>query len=241
MAEGFDGGAAAAGSPAKKDELRCFVVGPIQTNCYAYVSGGACLVVDPGDSGDAVAERLGDVRVDYIAATHGHGDHVGGVAALKAATRAPFLISAADAEMATHAGEVSELGIAYDDDAPLPDRELTEGDVIHVGTATFTVMETPGASCFLAAGAPRAWRSWGTRCSPAATVAPTLPAVTSPPSAARSPVWRARSRPRRSSSAATVPRPRWPASSSRTPSCAKRFSTFSEPPSGHPFRRSSPR
>ena len=146
MAEGFDGGAAAsaAGSPAKKDELRCFVVSPIQTNCYAYVSGGACLVVDPGDSGAAVAECLGDVRVDYIAATHGHGDHVGGVAALKAATGAPFLISAADAEMATHAGEVSELGIAYDDDAPLPDRELAEGDVIHVGTATFTVMETPG-------------------------------------------------------------------------------------------------
>ena len=144
MAEGFDGGAAAAGSPAKKDELRCFVVGPIQTNCYAYVSGGACLVVDPGDSGAAIAERLGDVRVDYIAATHGHGDHVGGVAALKAATGAPFLISAADAELATHAGEVSELGIAYDDDAPLPDRELTEGDVIRVGTATFTVIETPG-------------------------------------------------------------------------------------------------
>ena len=43
-----------------------------------------------------------------------------------------------------HAGEPSELGIAYDDDAPAPDRELSEGDVISVGTATFTVLETPG-------------------------------------------------------------------------------------------------
>ena len=41
---------------AKKDEIRCFVVGPIQTNCYAYISEGACMVVDPGDSGAAVAE-----------------------------------------------------------------------------------------------------------------------------------------------------------------------------------------
>lgn len=127
-----------------RDELRGFVVGPIQTNCYAYVSGGACLVVDPGDSGAAVAEHLGDVRVDWIVATHGHGDHVGGVLALKRATGAAYAIHAADAERATHAGEPSELGRAYDDNAPLPDRTLAEGDVIRLGTATFTVMETPG-------------------------------------------------------------------------------------------------
>lgn len=129
---------------AKTDEIRNFVVGPIQTNCYAYVSGGACMVVDPGAAGAAVAEHLADVRVECVVATHGHGDHVGGVAALVAATGAPFCINAADAERAMHAGEPSELGIAYDDDAPAPDRELSEGDVISVGTATFTVVETPG-------------------------------------------------------------------------------------------------
>ena len=128
----------------EKDELRQFIVGPIQTNCYAYVSDGSCMVVDPGDSGAQVAEALSDVRVDYVVATHGHGDHVGGVAALLAATGAPFLIHPADAELATHAGEVSEIGIAYDDNAPLPDRELCEGDVLHVGTATFTVICAPG-------------------------------------------------------------------------------------------------
>lgn len=129
---------------AKTDEIRNFVVGPIQTNCYAYVSGGACMVVDPGAAGSAVAEHLADVRVECVVATHGYGDHVGGVAALVAATRAPFCINAADAERAMHAGEPSELGIAYDDDAPAPDHELSEGDVISVGTATFTVVETPG-------------------------------------------------------------------------------------------------
>lgn len=141
---------------ATSDELRQFVVGPIQTNCYAYVSQGACIVFDPGDSGAAVAEQLADVRVDYIVATHGHGDHVGGAAALKAATGAPWCIHAVDAEQATHAGEPSELGISYDDNAPLPDRTLAEGDVLRVGTATFTVMETPGHTpggiCLLGGG-----------------------------------------------------------------------------------------
>ena len=39
---------------------------------------------------------------------------------------------------------MSEVGRSYDDNAPDPDRTLAEGDVLTVGTATFTVMETPG-------------------------------------------------------------------------------------------------
>lgn len=128
----------------KRDELRQFTVTPLQTNCYAYVSAGECLVVDPGGSGAAVAEHLDDVRVTCVAATHGHGDHVGGVAALCRATGAPFAIHAADAELARHAGEMSEVGRSYDENAPAADLLLAEGDVIEVGTATFTVMETPG-------------------------------------------------------------------------------------------------
>lgn len=128
----------------RRDELRQFTVTPLQTNCYAYVNAGECLVVDPGGSGAAVAEHLDDVRVTCVAATHGHGDHVGGVAALCRATGAPFAIHAADAELARHAGEMSEVGRSYDENAPAADRLLAEGDVIEVGTATFTVMETPG-------------------------------------------------------------------------------------------------
>lgn len=129
---------------AKADEIRCFRVGPLQTNCYAYVSEGTCMVVDPGGQGADVASALADVRVESIVATHGHGDHVGGVAALKSACGAPFLIHHADAEQATRAGEMSEIGIAYDDGAPLPDREVADGDMIGVGTATFEVIDAPG-------------------------------------------------------------------------------------------------
>lgn len=128
----------------KNDELRRYVVTPLQTNCLAYVSDGECLVVDPGGSGDQMATVLDDVRVTCVAATHGHGDHVGGVAALTRATGAPFAIHAADVELARHAGEMSEVGRSYDENAPDPDRTLAEGDVLRVGTATFTVMETPG-------------------------------------------------------------------------------------------------
>ena len=128
------------------DVVHVFVVGPIQTNCYAYVSAGEALVVDPGAVGARIATALAGEKVVCVAATHGHGDHVGGVAALVSATGAPFAISAADAEMAKHAGDpaYSGSGIAYDDDAPEPSRLLAEGNVLAVGTARFRVMETPG-------------------------------------------------------------------------------------------------
>lgn len=128
-----------------RDQIAMFVVGPIETNCYAYISQGECMVVDAGDSGRAIYEHLPeDVRVKYIVATHGHGDHVGGVKALKEATGATFAMSPRDAEMASHAGEKNELGLSYDDDAPAPDLELGEGDTLEVGTASFRVIEAPG-------------------------------------------------------------------------------------------------
>ena len=126
------------------DVVRVFVVGPIQTNCYAYVSAGEALVVDPGAAGARVAAALAGEKVVCVAATHGHGDHVGGVKALREATGAKYAISALDAELAKHAGEKSELGRSYDDNAPEPDLTLSEGDVLKVGTAEFRVLEAPG-------------------------------------------------------------------------------------------------
>ena len=140
-----EGGCCGGGGCHGGDQVGIFVVGPIETNCYVYISEGECLIVDPGNSGRQIFEHLPEgVRVKYIVATHGHGDHVGGVKALREATGATYAIHAADAELARHAGEPSEQGRSYDDNAPEPDLTLAEGDVLEVGTAKFTVMEAPG-------------------------------------------------------------------------------------------------
>ena len=76
-------------SKAPEDRIIRFVVGPVQSNCYLYISEGECMIVDPGASGEAIVERVPeDATVKMIVATHGHGDHVGGVAAAKRATGA---------------------------------------------------------------------------------------------------------------------------------------------------------
>ena len=130
------------------DEIRQFVVGPLETNCYAYVSEGKCLVVDPGASGAAIAERLKDVEVVLVLATHRHHDHVCGVRALVEACGAPWAIGAIDAEGATHAIEFSSHYIdsssSEESDPPAPDQLLHEGDILELGTARFKVLDAPG-------------------------------------------------------------------------------------------------
>ena len=131
-----------------KDGIRQFVVGHLSTNCYALVSDEECLVVDPGAEGARIAAALSDVKVTQIVATHGHHDHVGGVRALKEATGASFAVSVGDAERAQHALELSshvfDVSQAEVEDAPAPDRQLSEGDVLRVGSAELRVLEAPG-------------------------------------------------------------------------------------------------
>lgn len=133
-----------------KTQIRCFVVGNIQTNCYALISEGECVVIDPGASGEEIARELGDVLVREVVATHGHHDHVCGVAALLRSIepRPAFCIGHADAkrcvkalEMSSHFFDVSEFGL---EDPPAPDRLLHEGDEVVVGKERLRVIEAPG-------------------------------------------------------------------------------------------------
>lgn len=141
-----DGVATGSKATTKPLELRCFVVGPISTNCYALVSGKRAMVVDPGAEGARVAAALAadGVCVELVAATHGHADHVGGVAALVEATGARYAIASEDDDLARHARRAHALGIEYDADAPAPNLELVDGGEVGVGEARFRVIAVPG-------------------------------------------------------------------------------------------------
>jgi hydroxyacylglutathione hydrolase len=74
-------------------DVRMFTVGPVAENCFvARVDGSdRALVVDPGDEADrilAAVDELG-VTVDAILVTHCHFDHIGAVAPVAEATKAP--------------------------------------------------------------------------------------------------------------------------------------------------------
>ena len=117
--------------------IHCVANGPIQTNTYFAVSEGEAVVVDPAWDGEKLAEVLAErcpgVHVAAIICTHGHADHIGGVAGLQRALGdgVPFLISRGDAPIMAPAIESMRDMWGFDHEVPpAPDRLLAEGDVL---------------------------------------------------------------------------------------------------------------
>jgi len=74
-------------------DVRSFTVGPVAENCYIARRDAADhgVIVDPGDEPERIleaVEALG-VTIDAILVTHCHFDHIGAVAPVAEATKAP--------------------------------------------------------------------------------------------------------------------------------------------------------
>jgi hydroxyacylglutathione hydrolase len=104
---------------------------PARADNYIWLAhddvSGETIVVDPADAAPVLAEadRRG-WRIGQIWNTHWHGDHIGGNAAIKAATGC--LITGPAAEAAK---------------IPTLDRLVGEGDVVRIGAVEAQVLEVP--------------------------------------------------------------------------------------------------
>jgi glyoxylase-like metal-dependent hydrolase (beta-lactamase superfamily II) len=126
-----------------------YPLGPIQTNCYVVrTERGApkAAVVDPG--ADAAALRLELARMGASCAailiTHGHYDHLGGVADLAEGTGAPVYMPEGERQLLER----------YRDFAPAqfggrnytPDHTFEGGESVSVAGIDFEVVSIPGHS-----------------------------------------------------------------------------------------------
>ena len=125
--------------------IETFPSGPPPTNAYLVSdpATGEALIIDapPEVTGpiSAALQRAG-VQLTRIVITHGHWDHIGDAAALHEATGAPLVGFAGVAEKLRHPAANAPVAIPPSD----LDATLADGDLVQLGSSTFTVMHLPG-------------------------------------------------------------------------------------------------
>lgn len=121
--------------------------GPVQANTHIVTdtATGKIAVVDAGDCTEMLKDRLRGKQVEYILLTHGHFDHILGVAALKVLTGAEICIHEADADcLSSEEKSLCSWECAGQQTPTTPDRLLREGDIIQLGESILHVLHTPG-------------------------------------------------------------------------------------------------
>jgi hydroxyacylglutathione hydrolase len=126
-----------------------YALGPLQTNCYVVRldrSAAEAAVIDPG--GDAAALRLELARLGTACAgilvTHGHFDHLGGVADLAEGTGAEVWMPEGERERLERFTEFAPVGVPGR--AHAPEHLVNGGETIEVAGISFECLAVPGHS-----------------------------------------------------------------------------------------------
>lgn len=123
-------------------------VGALGANCILVACDRTkkAVVVDPGADDRSIGREIAShgLKVKAIINTHGHTDHIGGDAALKARYGCPLMIHKDDARMLTDAGANLSVFTGAPYSGPAADRLLADGDEVAVGDLVLKVLHTPG-------------------------------------------------------------------------------------------------
>lgn len=124
-------------------------LGPLGTNCYLVrADRGApeAVVVDPSGSAAEIRLRLAQLgaRCAAILVTHGHWDHLLGVADLAEGTGAAVTMPEGERMLLENAGGFTPPGVAIR--SWTPDRTVTGGETLEEAGIAFEVLAVPGHS-----------------------------------------------------------------------------------------------
>lgn len=127
------------------------VVGPLQCNCVILgcPETQEAVVIDPGDEGEKIVERLvrAKLKVKYILHTHAHFDHIGGTKKLKAEADGIVCLHEKDNfiyKMLPIQGAM--FGFQKFGMAPPVDKFVEDEEILTFGNHRIQVLHTPGHS-----------------------------------------------------------------------------------------------
>jgi hydroxyacylglutathione hydrolase len=144
-------------------QIQTIVSMPFEENTYVlWLPGrGDALVVDPGLEPDLILDFLREqgLKAAAILNTHGHGDHIAGNAAMKAAfPDAPLIIGTNETTLLSDPEANLSAFFGSPFVSPPADRVVSEGDVVEAAGLRLEVLDIPGHSpghvVFLLRGQP---------------------------------------------------------------------------------------
>lgn len=120
-----------------------------ETNCYIVFDSESkeTMVIDPAGDVDKIVEMINILggNLKYIYLTHCHGDHIGGVTALREKMGGKILIHRDDAEGLNDKNINLTEYIGMENNIYLEaDSRIDDGDLLHLGNLEFKVIHTPG-------------------------------------------------------------------------------------------------
>lgn len=127
--------------------IRMMVLGPVQTNCFFLINEDTkeVLIIDPADRAQKIIEWINSEGLKPVAIllTHGHFDHIMGMAGVKNEYHIPVYASKDEVEvLANPQLNVSTMMGAYI--SVTADELFADGDVLELAGMKLKVISTPG-------------------------------------------------------------------------------------------------